>query len=584
MKTIFKSAIRIILFLLILQTCFFNTLAATLPLAGDTLYTRAERTTSQQITVNNLAGTTSSTADYTVSDYNGLIQTIAQQYIQRDTFFTIKYITSLGEVQNNISNNNDQLWDDIYSCDIPGTTSDLDYLHYNLSRMNISWRYSGTYAICEFSQTYLTSAAQEQFVQASVSEILSKLDITEASVYGKIKAIHDYIVNNVAYDQTYSRYSAYEALYSHSSVCQGYALLFYRMLMEAGIPVRFISGEATSGASRESHAWNIVNIGPYWYNVDVTWDDSAKTTKYMLKNNSAFSDHFRDSEFSTSAFNIAYPMSPTNFELTQDVKLVRNISFTEAEGTVYAVGDEFRLSASVAPADATNKTLSWSSSDPSVASVDSVGVVRVIGAGTAVITVSANDGTGKTALYTVSAQLPQTPSAWSQDSITSLNARGVIPEALKSNYRDSITRAEFMALIANVYAYTKGPYTPLGSHPFTDISGNAYENDILLGYELGIIGGTGDNLFEPEHTLTREQCAKIVGSAVKAISDVEIFSNTALPFGDNLLIGRWALPFVGFTFDAGLMMGSDGNFNPQGLLTREQAMAIVERMLEKYGW
>ena len=54
-------------------------------------------------------------------------------------------------------------------------------------------------------------------------------------------------------------------------------------------------------------------------------------------------------------------------------------------------GDEIFLNATIYPADATNQNLSWSSTDPSVASV-SDGVVTANSSGTALITVTTEDG------------------------------------------------------------------------------------------------------------------------------------------------------------------------------------------------
>ncbi|WP_248925050.1 family 43 glycosylhydrolase [Paenibacillus hamazuiensis] len=60
-----------------------------------------------------------------------------------------------------------------------------------------------------------------------------------------------------------------------------------------------------------------------------------------------------------------------------------------------------QLNANVAPANAANKTVTWSSSNPAVATVDGHGHVTVHAAGTAVITVTTNDG-GYTASCVVS--------------------------------------------------------------------------------------------------------------------------------------------------------------------------------------
>ncbi len=66
------------------------------------------------------------------------------------------------------------------------------------------------------------------------------------------------------------------------------------------------------------------------------------------------------------------------------------------------------LIATVAPTDATNKAVTWSSDDTSVATVDADGKVTAVGAGEATITVTTEDG-GKTATCAVTVEKPYTP-------------------------------------------------------------------------------------------------------------------------------------------------------------------------------
>ncbi|MDO4976056.1 MAG: InlB B-repeat-containing protein [Eubacteriales bacterium] len=64
-------------------------------------------------------------------------------------------------------------------------------------------------------------------------------------------------------------------------------------------------------------------------------------------------------------------------------------------------GSSTVLSATVAPAKASVKTVSWRSSNPAIASVDANGVVRANAPGTTAITATTNDGTGKKAVCNV---------------------------------------------------------------------------------------------------------------------------------------------------------------------------------------
>lgn len=63
--------------------------------------------------------------------------------------------------------------------------------------------------------------------------------------------------------------------------------------------------------------------------------------------------------------------------------------------------DTYTLSATVSPSNATDKSVSWSSSNPSVATVSTSGKMTAVNAGTATITVTANDGSGVKATCSV---------------------------------------------------------------------------------------------------------------------------------------------------------------------------------------
>ena len=73
---------------------------------------------------------------------------------------------------------------------------------------------------------------------------------------------------------------------------------------------------------------------------------------------------------------------------------VESISFNEGDLSLY-VGDIYGINVNVYPKDATNKTITWSSSNSSVVTVDK-GIVKAVGVGESFITVKTVDG-GKTA-------------------------------------------------------------------------------------------------------------------------------------------------------------------------------------------
>lgn len=78
---------------------------------------------------------------------------------------------------------------------------------------------------------------------------------------------------------------------------------------------------------------------------------------------------------------------------------VASVSVSPTTASLYA-GNTQQLSATIAPANATNKTVTWSSSNTGVATVNSSGLVTAVSAGTANITVTTQDGS-KTAIAAI---------------------------------------------------------------------------------------------------------------------------------------------------------------------------------------
>ena len=92
---------------------------------------------------------------------------------------------------------------------------------------------------------------------------------------------------------------------------------------------------------------------------------------------------------------------------------VESVSLDKTELQL-AVGENATLSAAITPENATNKNVTWSSDNETIATVDANGVVTAASPGSATITVTTADG-GKTATcaVTVSAQPQPAPSGGS---------------------------------------------------------------------------------------------------------------------------------------------------------------------------
>ena len=131
-----------------------------------------------------------------------------------------------------------------------------------------------------FKVTYYSTYEQELAVSSRINELFGEWGIDEMDDYHKVRAIYFYIVQNVDYNfaatggTDVTARSAYSALIEGDAVCQGYAALFYRMALEAGVDARFIKGTISTSPSNllAGHGWNIVELDGAYYSVDATRD------------------------------------------------------------------------------------------------------------------------------------------------------------------------------------------------------------------------------------------------------------------------------------------------------------------------
>jgi len=137
------------------------------------------------------------------------------------------------------------------------------------------------------------------------------------------------------------------------------------------------------------------STGDYNYNATGGWQSWTTLEKTGIALNAG--EQVMRVNFKSSSVNLNY------IELVAEggssTVAVTGVSVSPTSASI-AVGGSTTLSATIAPSNATNQNVSWSSSNSSVASVNSSGVVSGVAAGTATITATTQDGS-KTATCTV---------------------------------------------------------------------------------------------------------------------------------------------------------------------------------------
>ena len=181
------------------------------------------------------------------------------------------------------------------------------------------WGLGGTTVDFTYTFLYYTDADQEAEMDAAAAALLEELDLAGKSDYQKVLAVYTYICDNITYDYEHLEdenyllmYTAYAALVNKTAVCQGYAVLLYRLLLSLGVDIRVVTSV--------THAWNIIGLEGLYYNADSTWDAGNTSFVWFLLNMEHFSrdpfsieHHEREEPYNGAEFMAAYPMSETDY-------------------------------------------------------------------------------------------------------------------------------------------------------------------------------------------------------------------------------------------------------------------------------
>ncbi len=118
-----------------------------------------------------------------------------------------------------------------------------------------------------------------QNINAKLEKVKSQIITDDMTDKEKIKAFHDYIINNSVYDEeratniekgndTNYKYNSHKAngpLLEGKALCSGYSDAMKLFLDDLGIKNYKISNK--------NHIWNLVYLDGKWLHLDLTWDD-----------------------------------------------------------------------------------------------------------------------------------------------------------------------------------------------------------------------------------------------------------------------------------------------------------------------
>ena len=147
-----------------------------------------------------------------------------------------------------------------------------NYVHPYNSFDSIIFNFDDDVIEIEIKHTY--SKEDIEKINSIVDKVIQENVKTNDSTKDKIKAIHDYIINNTEYDTlktknvndtTYKSNTAYGVLVEGYGICSGYSDTMKIFLDKLNI--------VNYKISNDQHIWNLVLLDGEWVHLDLTWDD-----------------------------------------------------------------------------------------------------------------------------------------------------------------------------------------------------------------------------------------------------------------------------------------------------------------------
>ena len=168
-------------------------------------------------------------------------------------------------------------------------------------------------------------------------------------------------------------------------------------------------------------------------------------------------------------------------------------------------------------------------------------------------------------------------SDWSVFYIIEAYEQELLTKKVSSHYKNPITREEFCELVIKLYEKTSGPVEGTSDHLFTDTN----NPDINKAFHLGIVNGVGNNRFDPNGNITREQIAVMFDRLLNALEVDFALTMEYRFFADEKDIADWAKNSVQ-TLNKLQILNGVGNdrINPKGTATKEQAIVMLVRLFD----
>lgn len=177
---------------------------------------------------------------------------------------------------------------------------------------------------------------------------------------------------------------------------------------------------------------------------------------------------------------------------------------------------------------------------------------------------------------------------WAKEDILSMTDMGLFAGTGENKFSPDVTMSRAM-LVSVLYRLNEMEPETFGvvceePREFSDVeAGTWYAESVAWAGGSGIVSGIGENIFEPDTSITREQLAVILYQYLQRIG-MELENNPVdfNNFADSNTVASWSYDAMQYCVNVGLISGKDHNMlDPQGLLTRAEAASVLSRLIQQ---
>ncbi len=162
---------------------------------------------------------------------------------------------------------------------------------------------------------------------------------------------------------------------------------------------------------------------------------------------------------------------------------------------------------------------------------------------------------------------------WAGKQITSFLEKGFVNVYKDGSFRPNnpVTRAEFAVVANKVFGLTL-----VDKVNFKDVKlKDAFYKDMAIARKAGYFTPLPGGVIKPSTNMSRQEFAVVLARLLKIDTKKEILNKVI--FKDNDKIAVWSRNSIDAIVQRGYMSGNtDGTFNPAGMITRAQAVAVLE--------